>query len=102
MVHPGLKKILLIVITMDDSSDETEYVDDNRMKKQTQDNTDNTTYAYSNSSQRRKFAVGLLTGLDFDILRLKFPNNSELSDILPRKKCCGKWSRFQCQYSFGL
>ena len=69
----------------DDSSDETEYVDDNRMKKQTQDNTDNTTYAYSNSSQRRKFAVGLLTGLDFDILRLKFPNNSELSDILPRK-----------------
>ena len=66
--------------------DETEYVDDKKMRRQTEDTTDNTTYAYSTSSQRKRFAVGLFGGLDFDILRLKFPNRYEgsLGD-LPRK-----------------
>ena len=71
----------------DDSSDrdETEYVDDKRMRRQTEDTTDNTTYAYSTSSERKRFAVGVFGGLDFDILKLKFPSRYEGSFDLPRK-----------------
>ena len=74
----------------DDNSDndETDYVDDNRMKRmkrRTEDTVDNTTYAYSKSAQRRRFAVGLFGGLDFDILKLKFPNRYEGLEELSRK-----------------
>ena len=68
------------------NTDETEYADDNSMTKSNQDNMDGTAYAYSSSLQRRRFAVGFLGGIDFDILRLKFPNRYEgpLGE-LPRK-----------------
>ena len=66
-------------------SDETDYVDDSRRRKQREDTVDNTTYAYSTSLQRKRFAVGLFGGLDFDILKLKFPNRYEGLEDLPRK-----------------
>ena len=72
----------------DNDSGEAGFVDNNRIKpvQQRDETADNTAYAYSTSSKRKKFAVGLLGGVDFDILKLKFPNRYEGSaGELPRK-----------------
>ncbi len=70
----------------DNGSDETDFVDNNKNIKRQTEETDNTSYAYSTTSQRKKFAIGLLGGIDFDILKLKFPNRYEGSGgELPRK-----------------
>lgn len=65
---------------------ETDFVDNNnRTRNQREDTVDNTAYAYSSHAQRKRFAAGLFTGIDLNILKLKLPNNSALSTILPRK-----------------
>ena len=69
----------------DNDTNETDFTNNNRTRNQREDTVDNTTYAYSTHSQRKRFAAGLFAGIDFNILKLKLPNNSELSSMLPRK-----------------
>ena len=69
----------------DNDTNETDFTNNNRTRNQREDTVDNTAYAYSTHSQRKRFAAGLFAGIDFNILKLKLPNNSELSSMLPRK-----------------